>query len=180
MKKILLIILIFTGTRAVAQFESASLQAAGLTCAMCTKAINKALEKLPFINTVDANIETSSFEITFKEGNTVEIDKIRDAVTDAGFSIAKLKLTGNFTGIAVKNDAHIKIGDNYFHFLGVGNKTLSGKATIQLAEKDFLGAKEFKKYSNLSKMTCIKTGRAGTCCTGEGIAADTRIYHVTI
>ena len=63
MKKLITIIALFLVIQTNAQFSSANLQAAGLTCAMCTKAINKSLEKLSFVQSVEADIKSSSFNI---------------------------------------------------------------------------------------------------------------------
>ena len=62
---VFIISLAVTGLAANAQFKSAMLQASGLTCAMCTKAINKSLEALPFIQTVKADIKNSAFNIIY-------------------------------------------------------------------------------------------------------------------
>jgi len=180
MKKLITIIALFLVIQSNAQFSSANLQAAGLTCAMCTKAINKSLEKLSFIQSVEADIKTSTFNIIFKKDQSVDIDALRKAVDDAGFSVAKLKITGVFNDVKVKNDAHVQIDGKTFHFLNVSNQTLSGEKTLVIADKDFLSAKEFKKYSAATKMECLQTGKAGSCCTKEGIQENTRIFHVTI
>lgn len=180
MKKIFIIICFFAATTAHAQFTSANLQAAGLTCAMCTKAINKSLEKLSFVQSVEADIKSSSFTISFRKDANADIDALRQAVEDAGFSVAKLKLTGNFEDVKIANNAHVNIGGRTFHFLNVSSQTLSGVKTIQLADKNFLNAKEFKKYSAATKMACVQTGKAAACCSKEGIAENTRVYHVTI
>lgn len=163
-----------------AQFSKASLQASGLTCAMCSNAINKSLQKLPFVETVQSDIKNSSFAVTFKSNADVDIDAIQKAVDDAGFSVAKLKLTGNFDNVAVANDKHTVIGKRNFHFINVSNQNLQGEQTITIVDKNFLTAKEFKKYSAATKMACIQSGKAAACCTKEEIAAGTRIYHVTI
>jgi hypothetical protein len=47
-------------------------------------------------------------------------------------------------------------------------------------DKDFVTAKQFKKISSATKMSCLQTGKAASCCEKEGIPADTRIYHATI
>lgn len=180
MKKLITIVFVFLVIQSNAQFTSANLQAAGLTCAMCTKAINKSLEKLTFIQAVEADIKSSSFNIKFKKDAVADIDAMKKAVEDAGFSVAKLKITGTFDDVKVANDAHVQVGGRTFHFLNVSNQTLNGERTLQLTDKDFLSAKEFKKYSAGTKMTCLQTGKAGSCCTKEGIPENTRIYHVTI
>ncbi|WP_315822202.1 heavy metal-associated domain-containing protein [Paraflavitalea speifideaquila] len=179
-KTILVLLVVMVGMAGQAQFKSANLQAAGLTCAMCTKAINKALEQVPFIQDVKVDIKTSSFQVNFKEGIPVDFDVIRKAVEDAGFSVAKLKVVGIFDKVTVENDAHVQIDGKTFHFLNINKQTLQGERSITLVDKDFVSTKEYKKYSAATSMACIKTGRAQNCCTKEGIAADSRIYHVTI
>lgn len=181
MKKLIIgLVVLLAAFHSQAQFKQASLQAAGLTCAMCTKAINKSLEQVAFVQSVTADIKTSSFQVQFKEGVPVDFDAIKKAVEDAGFSVAKLKVTGVFNNVDVQNDAHVQIDGKTFHFLKVGKQTLQGEQSIVLVDKDFVTAKEFKKYSMATAMACVKTGRAQNCCTKDGIAADSRIYHVTI
>lgn len=165
---------------ASAQFKSASLQAAGLTCAMCTKAINKSLEKVSFIKEVEPDIKTSSFLLTFREGAPVDFDVIKKAVEDAGFSVASLKVTGKFDKISIQNDAHVQAGGKVFHFLNVKDQNLEGQKVITVVDKGFVPAREYKKYSAATSMACIKTGRTEPCCAKKGVVADNRIYHVTI
>ncbi len=181
MKKIVtIIIIVLAGSRSMAQFNNANLQAAGLTCAMCTKAINNSLEKLSFVQTVTADIKSSSFNIVFKKEGPVDFDVIKKAVNDAGFSVARLKVTGIFSGVAVQNDKHVQIEGKTFHFLNISNQTLSGEKTLVITDKDFIGSKEFKKYHSATQLPCLQTGRAGSCCIKDGITENTRIYHVTI
>lgn len=161
-----------------AQFTKASLQASGLTCAMCTKAIDNALKSLPFVGTVQPDIKNSSFSITFK--SEPDIDALRLAVEDAGFFIAKLGVTGNFDHLQVGNDSHVNIGGKTFHFLAVKDQVLDGEKQIVVVDKYFVTPNAFKKYSAQTAMQCIKTGRAAGCCEKGGLAAGTRIYHVTI
>ena len=162
-----------------AQFNKAALQASGLTCAMCTKAIHTSLMQLSFVEKVDADIKNSQFNITFKAGQAVDIDALQKAVVDAGFSVAKLKLQGEFDKVAIGNDAHVNIAGKQFHFVAPKKNELSGQQEITVVDKDFLSAKDFKKYSAATKMACIKTGRMASCCSKDAVAGD-RIYHVTI
>lgn len=181
MKKILLFVsILFAGVTASAQFKSASLQAAGLTCAMCTKAINTALDQLPFVVEVNPDIKNSAFIITFKEGAEIDFDALKNAVEDAGFSVAKLAVTASFNNLPVRNDTHVQVNGKTFHFLKIDNQTLNGEKTITLVDKDFVSAKEYKKYSAATKMACVQTGKAADCCTREGIPGNARVYHVTI
>ncbi len=181
MKKLLaLIVMTLLFLQAPAQFSKAALQATGLTCAMCSNAINKALQKVSFVETVKSDIKNSAFNIVFRKDAAVNIDELKNAVEDAGFSVGALKLTGNFTAINIAPDLHVKIGNGVFHFLGVGSQTLDGEQTITVVDKGYVSVKQFKRLSASSKMSCVQTGKAGDCCSKDGIAADTRVYHVII
>ena len=181
MKKLIIFFaIIFAAVAGNAQFKSASLQAAGLTCAMCTKAINKALDRLPFISKVEPDIQNSAFIITFKEGADIDFDAMKNAVEEAGFSVAKLKATGTFNNLSVQNDAHVKLGGKTFHFLNVGNQQLNGQKSVQFVDRNFVTDKEFKKFSAATKMSCVQTGKAASCCVMDGTPQNTRVYHVTL
>lgn len=172
-----LFLLVFSSANA--QFTKANIQASGLTCAMCTKAINNALKELAFVQSVESDISSSSFNVAFRSGKSVDIDRIRKAVEDAGFSVSKMKLTGNFDGVAVGNDEHVTINGSTFHFLKVSDQTLKGQREITMVDKNFIGAKEFKKFSSATKMECVHTGKAASCCNKNAKPAE-RIFHVTI
>lgn len=182
MKKIMIALIIMSGTiTARAQFSQAVLQASGLTCAMCTRAIDNSLKELPFVASVKPDIKNSAFTIVFKEGEQAAvIDALRKAVEDAGFFVASLKIKGRFDNVAVKNDDHVNINGSTFHFLEVNNQVLNGEKELIIVDRNFLTAKEFKKHSAATAMQCIQTGKSGSCCNKAGVAPGTRIYHVTI
>lgn len=181
MKKLLLALLTMIAVaEAPAQFSRANLQATGLTCAMCSNAINKALQKLSFVESVKSDIKNSAFSIVFKSDVPLNIDAIKDAVEGAGFSVGSLSITGNFDNVQVEADKHIRIGNSIFHFLNIQPQTLTGEKSIQVVDKNFVSAKQFKKVCNYTKMSCIQTGKAGDCCEKDGMEAGARIYHVTI
>jgi copper chaperone CopZ len=161
-------------------FTKADLQATGLTCAMCSNAINKALQELPFIASVKADIKNSSFHIVFKQEGQVDIDAIKNAVEEAGFSVGSLKVTGSFDAVKVANDQHVTIGKEVFHFINTTDQVLTGENTITVVDKNFVTAKQFKKISAATKMACITTGKAATCCKADGVPEGARVYHVTI
>jgi copper chaperone CopZ len=163
------ILLLFSGV-ASAQVKGVTIQASGLTCSMCSNSIFKALKTLDFVEKVDANIKTSSFEIAFKPNAAVDFDKLKAKVEDAGFFVANFTVTYNFDNLAISNDKHINVGNNVFHFLNVKDEVLSGDKKLRLLDKGFVSAKEYKKNSNLTKMACYKTGEAN----------QKRIFHVTI
>ena len=181
MKKIFfLLVIIITTITSKAQFTKANLQASGLTCAMCSRAINDALKELSFVETVKPDIKNSSFAIVFKQDQQADIDAIKKAVEDAGFFVAKFSITGTFNNTEIKNDEHVVIGGKEYHFLSVKDQVLNGEKSLTVVDKNFVTAAAFKKFCAATAMQCVKTGKAGSCCEKAGLAAGTRIYHVTI
>ena len=170
MKKVIVIILVLFSVSSQAQIKSVTIQASGLTCSMCSNSIFKSLETLDFVDQVDANIKTSSFDISFKPNADIDFDKLKAKVEDAGFFVARFTVTYHFEGLAISDDKHINVGNSVFHFLNVKEAVLSGDKKIRLLDKGFVSAKEFKKNSSLTKMACYKTGEEN----------EKRIFHVTI
>ena len=180
MKKIILVILgLLLAISSFAQIKSATLSASGLTCSMCSKAIYKALGKVPSVKSVDADIEGSKYHIVFKENTVIVLDDLKKAVENAGFSVASLQVTAQFPPVEIANDTHIEYGGSTYHFLNVSGQTISGDKTFTVVDKKFLPDAEYRRYAKMTTMKCIETGRMAACCT-KGGAAGTRVYHVTL
>jgi len=179
MKKIMLVIALMVAISASAQIEKAKLTASGLTCSMCSKAIYEALIKVKFIESVQANIQESSYSISFKKDMPADLDILRKAVEGAGFSVAKLQVTVNFDNASVQNDAMIQLNGKAFHFLHIEPQTLTGAQTLTLVDEHFTNAKEHKKFAQYTSMKCFVTGIAQACCSKD-VGVGQRIYHVTI
>jgi copper chaperone CopZ len=189
MKSLILGVALFFGITysATAQIESARLKADGLTCSMCSKAIFKALEKLSFVDKIDADVETSVFTITFKKGQTVSPDRIAKAVTDAGFAVGQLELTANLPADAAGGkDAHIAFDGATYHLLNAPEGSVAGEHKLLLADKSFLKAEDRVSYAKMTDMPCFETGKMGACCADhkelgktKGKASE-RVYHVVL
>lgn len=180
MQKLLVVFLLLFFIKADAQVTKVSLQASGLTCSMCSNAINKSLKTLDFVEKVQADVSSSTFEITIKPSSTVNFDFLKKKVEDAGFFVASMIVTLNVNQVEVSNDAHVDISGTMYHFLNTEKKQLNGEANFKILDKGFVSAKEFKKNSKLTSMTCYQTGYMGACCKDKNTKPGTRIYHVTI
>jgi copper chaperone CopZ len=181
-KIFLTIAIIFSSLASIAQLQKAEFQASGLTCSMCSNAINKALKTVPFIETVNTDLNKNVFEIIFKKNVPVNLDIIKRKVEDAGFSIAKFWIIADLHDQKINNDEHISIDGLNFHFMNVKSQTLNGIQRMQLIDKNYLSSKEFKKFSTCTSMPCYQTGAMSNCCKSKDgtFASATRIYHVTI
>ncbi|MEO8772652.1 MAG: heavy-metal-associated domain-containing protein [Ferruginibacter sp.] len=145
MKSIFLFIAIALSVVTNAQVTKVSLQASGLTCSMCSNSINKALKTLDFVTSVDADIKTYTFEISFKPNTNVDFDKIRKKVENAGFTVCGFVATIYFNNVPVKNNQAVTIGVNDFLFVNTKDQLLNGAKLVKVLDKGYVSSKEYKK-----------------------------------
>src|SRR5688500_8702013 len=98
------------------KYVKASLQASGLTCSMCSKAVKSALEEVAFVEKVQVDIKNQKYNLTFKPNTPINFDALSKAVEDAGFSVANFSVALDVNNIKVEKDKHFQFGDHYFHF----------------------------------------------------------------
>lgn len=181
MKTLLVFLSLILALTTNAQIKKVTIQASGLTCSMCSNSINKSLKTIPYVEKVVSNIKTSSFEVSFKLNAVVNFDQLKKKVEDAGFFVAKFTAVVNFDKQKVENDDHVVLQNNTYHLLNIKDQEVSGDRTVQLLDKGYVSAKDFKKNAAFTKMECYKTGVAGSCCKNvKSVSPSSRIFHITL
>lgn len=136
----LALIIMLLNLNANAQISKAEIIATGLTCSMCSNAINKQLKTLPEVVNIETDLNTNTFTITLKEGNTLSPKVFREKVEKAGFFIGSLVLTTKSETI------------NQSSYVLVNKLSNSDKEIqIKVLDKGYVTEKEFKKLSKLYK-----------------------------
>lgn len=87
-----IIFLLFLNSSVFSQ-DKVKFTAAGVTCSMCSKAIQKSLSKNRTILTIEPNLDTQEWNLEVKKDEFKVQDLIK-SVEDAGFSISKLYFNG--------------------------------------------------------------------------------------
>ena len=157
----------------------ARVKVTGVTCSMCSNSVQKALSSLAFVDNIDVDLENAVFKLTFKKDAPVDVDAIRRKIEGAGFSVGELVADFNFEKVEIENDFHYSFQNNIYHFVNVKNQQLDKVVTIRFVDKGLTSTKEYKRYSALTSLKCIKTGKPESCCHSHG-KGETRIYHITI
>jgi copper chaperone CopZ len=163
MKNIFFMAAMLYAVAANSQVSKVSIQASGLTCSMCSNAINKALKNIDFVEKVDANIKTSTFEVTIKPKSKVDFEKLKSKVEDAGFFVSTFIATIHFNNVQVKAGEPLTVGDQTLQVLNTKDQILNGDKAVRIVSKGFVSTKEFKRNA------VANAGIKGT-----------KIYHVTI
>jgi len=149
MKQILFLLAITISIFAKAQINTVSIQASGLTCSMCSNAINKSLRTLDFVLNVDADIKTYTFEISFKPGSVVDFDLLRRKVESAGFTVSAFIVNVHFDNVRVSNSHPVIVQNNSLLFLNITDQVLNGDMQVKIIDQGFISSREFKKNSPL-------------------------------
>ena len=131
---ILVLIVLIASSKATAQISKAEIRATGLTCSMCSNAINKQLKSLPEVVDVETDLNTSTFTVKLKEGNTLSPKIFKDKVEKAGFFIGTLILTTKAE--TIKQSAYVLINN-------ISN--INTEVKFQVMDKGYVTEREFKK-----------------------------------
>lgn len=148
---------LFAGITASAQVSKAEIIATGLTCSMCSNAINKQLEAMPIVDHITTDLNTNTFSVFFKPEAAVQPNTLKDAVEKAGFFVGSMVLT-----VKVDSDKISETGfnlDNNSYIVLDKKGTEAGEAKFRVLDKGFVTQKEFKKLSKThSKTASYKEG----------------------
>jgi copper chaperone CopZ len=136
----ILALALFSLSNANAQISKAEIRATGLTCSMCSNAINKQLKALPEVSNVVTDLNTNTFTVTLNENTSISPSTFKQSVEKAGFFIGSLVITSKTS--LVKNEKYIV----------VDAKTIdSEEVTFQVLDKGYVTEKEYKKLSKSLK-----------------------------
>jgi copper chaperone CopZ len=146
MRKILLTILLLFGFLATyAQISKVEIIATGLTCSMCSNAINKQLKKLPEIDKVETDLNTNTFVVYLNKNNTLSPRILKERVEKAGFFVGSMIITLNFDSQKVTDDFALKQNDLDFIFIDSKSQIINGDIKLKILDNGYVTQKEHKK-----------------------------------
>jgi len=117
MNKIAAIILFLLSPLSLAfsQVTQATIGVDGFTCSLCAKGVEEEFRSMDFVKSVKADLKKATFTITFKKDSKIDINRLKDGVTDGGFSLRDIVIkaegtyednhlvTGNTPDLILKN-----------------------------------------------------------------------------
>jgi len=145
-KWLILYFVIYLPGIAQGQFKSVEMGIDGLTCSMCSRSVEMSLVKLDFIDRIEMDLNSNRSEIFFREGMYVSIDKVAQAVIDAGFSVAYLNALFDFKEQPIDTHTCWNYAYETYHFLEVSQPQLKGETVLKFIGTNFLSRSELKKW----------------------------------
>ena len=152
LKKIMItIILLLSVSNIFAQLTKVEIVATGLTCSMCSNAINKQLKTLTDVEKVDIDLNSNTFIVFLKNNNRITPKILKDKVEDAGFFVGEMTLFLPFKNQIISENLAIYSPEMSFIFIDSKVKPLNGELKLQVLDKGYLTSKAFKKIAKLLK-----------------------------
>ena len=161
-------ILLLSIPSAFAQLSRVDIVATGLTCSMCSNAINKQLKTLTDVEKVDIDLNTNTFVVFLKKNNQITPKILKDKVENAGFFVGEMVLYMTFEKQQTVTNSIISTNNMTFIFIDENTKILNGETKLKVYDKGYLTSKAFKKVAKLIKYD------------GNNAIEKGNVYHVKI
>lgn len=134
LKLIVALLLIVNVTNVKAQIIKAEIRATGLTCSMCSNAINKQLKTLTQVVNVETDLNTNTFTVTLTKDNNLTPNIFKEKVEKAGFFIGSLIIT--VPTIVTNSNAYVFVEKE---------SSNTDEVQIKILDKGYVTDKEYKK-----------------------------------
>lgn len=134
LKIIAALLLIVNVTNVNAQIIKAEIKATGLTCSMCSNAINKQLKTINQVVNVETDLNTNTFIVTASKDNNLTPNIFKEKVEKAGFFIGSLIIT--VPTIVTRSNAYIFVENE---------SSNADEVQIKILDKGYVTSKEYKK-----------------------------------
>jgi len=151
---------------AQAQFQTVYIGVNGLTCSQCSRSVEMSIRKLDFVDNVDMNLEHTEGTITLKKNKKADMDKIAQAVVNAGFSLRYLQADLVVDNSIKQTGQCFSYKGDAYEFTQAPKDPLSGVVKLKFIGKKYLSKSELKKIEPLTDTKC--SNAAG------------KVYHVAI
>ncbi len=76
----------------------------GMVCAFCAQGIEKTISKMPQTKAVYVNLDKRIVAVEAKDGQKLDMAKIKAGIIDAGYDVVKTETVANTTVAAVKTE----------------------------------------------------------------------------
>ncbi len=144
-KTIVLIVTVLLSSNIFAQIINAEIIATGLTCSMCSNAINKQLKTLTEVDSITTDLNTNTFVVYLKKDNKLKPRVLKERVEKAGFFIGSLVIT--IPSYILKSNANntVSLDGSTYIILNDEMKKPNGDIKVRIYDKGYITQKEYKK-----------------------------------
>jgi len=138
-------LVLMTSVQSYSQISKAEIMATGLTCSMCSNAINKQLKATVGVDSVSTDLNTNTFTVYFKKDSKIMPRVLKEGVEKAGFFIGSLVITVPTDNLKIEVNKTISLNGSTFVLLNEELKNSNGETKLKIYDKGYVTQKEHKK-----------------------------------
>lgn len=136
-----------------AQIRQVDIKLHGLVCSLCTQSVEKAINKLNFVESVHADLDQTTAFVTFKKDIDVSFIELARAVKKAGFSVGSIIIHVNSQGRQLDKNESFLIQEG-FMIKNIDQVIYSKEQTLslQLIGSEYMSQQIFKHWRRKLKI----------------------------
>ncbi|MFL9830429.1 heavy metal-associated domain-containing protein [Flavobacterium sp. ST-87] len=148
-KRFIVLMLLIGMTSSYAQISKAEITATGLTCSMCSNAINKQLKAMPEVEKVMIDLNSNTFVVNFKKNSLITPQDLKHNIEKTGFFVGSMILTMNAENVKPKDNSSFKNETGTYVFVNPVTKPEGDKLRLKILNSGFVTKKEYKKTAKM-------------------------------
>jgi len=148
-KRFIALVMLLGITSSYAQISKVEIMATGLTCSMCSNAINKQLKAMPEVEKVMIDLNNNTFVVNLKNNSLVTPQMLKSNIEKTGFFVGSMILTMDANNVEPKDNSSFKNASGTYVFVNPDEKPANEKLRLKVLNNGFVTKKEYKKSAKL-------------------------------
>jgi len=148
-KRFIALVMLLGITSSYAQISKVEIMATGLTCSMCSNAINKQLKAMPEVEKVMIDLNNNTFVVNLKNNSLVTPQMLKSNIEKTGFFVGSMILTMDANNAELKDNSSFKNASGTYVFVNPDEKATNEKLRLKVLNNGFVTKKEYKKSAKL-------------------------------
>ena len=143
-KQLILLVMLFSIANSYSQITKAEIIATGLTCSMCSNAINKQLKAMPEVEKVMIDLNNNTFMVNFKKNAVVTPQLLKTNIEKTGFFVGSMIVTMEVDN-AQKNNEGFKNESGTYILVDAKENSVKENVRLKVINSGFVTKKEYKQ-----------------------------------
>ncbi|KDN56876.1 heavy-metal-associated domain-containing protein [Flavobacterium seoulense] len=148
-KQLIVFVMLFSIINSYSQISKAEIIATGLTCSMCSNAINKQLKAMPEVEKVMIDLNNNTFVVNLKNNSLVTPQMLKSNIEKTGFFVGSMILTMDVKNAEVKDNSSFKNASGTYVFVNPVEKTINETLKLKVLNSGFVTKKEYKQSAKM-------------------------------
>lgn len=161
-KKFILLLILFGVMNSYSQISKVEIIATGLTCSMCSNAINKQLKAMPEVEKVMIDLNTNTFVVNLKKNSPITPETLRMSIEKTGFFVGSMILNMDVDDAQAKNNTSFKNAAGTYVLVDSKEKAAAGTLRLKVLNSGFVTKKEYKQSAKMLSKYLASGTQEGT------------------